>query len=108
MNTTESLITIAVVAIVTFLLRLLPFVLFGRQERPSAVLTSLNKLLPAAIIAVLVVYCLKNISFLQTATFIPELIAVAVVASLHLWRRNNLISIGGGTAVYMLLVQLAF
>ena len=95
-------------AVLTFLLRFLPFLLFGRKERPSPVLDSLNKLLPSAIIAVLVVYCLKNVSFQQINTFVPELIAVAVVVLLHLWKRNNLVSIGGGTVVYMLLVQLVF
>ncbi|MGI6326077.1 MAG: branched-chain amino acid transporter permease [Saccharofermentanales bacterium] len=108
MSTAEALITIAVVAVLTFLLRFLPFLLFGRKERPSPVLDSLNKLLPSAIIAVLVVYCLKNVSFQQINTFVPELIAVAVVVLLHLWKRNNLVSIGGGTVVYMLLVQLVF
>ena len=94
MSTAEALITIAVVAVLTFLLRFLPFLLFGRKERPSPVLDSLNKLLPSAIIAVLVVYCLKNVSFQQINTFVPELIAVAVVVLLHLWKRNNLVSIG--------------
>jgi branched-subunit amino acid transport protein AzlD len=108
MSTAEALITIAVVAVLTFLLRFFPFLLFGRKERPSPVLDSLNKLLPSAIIAVLVVYCLKNVSFQQINTFVPELIAVAVVVLLHLWKRNNLVSIGGGTVVYMLLVQLVF
>ncbi|MGI6334375.1 MAG: branched-chain amino acid transporter permease [Saccharofermentanales bacterium] len=95
-------------AVLTFLLRFLPFLLFGRKERPSPVLDSLNKLLPSAIIAVLVVYCLKDMNFRRIDNFVPELIAVAVVALLHLWRRNNLISIGGGAVVYMLLVQLVF
>ena len=101
MSTAEALITIAVVAVLTFLLRFLPFLLFGRKERPSPVLDSLNKLLPSAIIAVLVVYCLKNVSFQQINTFVPELIAVAVLV-FPPWKRNNLVSIGGGTVAHAL------
>ena len=105
MSTVDALATVAVAAVVTFMIRFLPFVLFGQQNRPSKVMTDVSKLLPAAIIAVLVVYCLKSISFFQISHFLPQLIAVAVVAGLHIWKRNNLLSIGIGTICYMAMVQ---
>jgi len=105
MNVWDALLMVAVVAGLTFLTRALPFALFGRQDRPSAALTDLSRLLPSAIIAVLVIYCLKTIDFRQTAGFLPQLIAVVIVAVLHVWKRNNLLSIGVGTACYMLMVQ---
>lgn len=108
MNTLDSIWIIAVTAGVTFLLRFLPFALFGKQDRPSLLLADLSLLLPSAIIAVLVIYCLKTIDFRQAGSFIPQLAAVAVVAALHIWKRNNLLSIGVGTACYMVLVQVVF
>lgn len=108
MNTLDSIWIIAVAAGVTFLLRFLPFAIFGKQDRPSPLLADLSLLLPSAIIAVLVVYCLKAIDFRQADSFVPQLVAVAVVAALHIWKRNNLLSIGVGTACYMILVQVVF
>ena len=108
MNPVDALLTVAVTAAITFLIRYLPFALFGQQKRPSKVLTDISRLLPAAIIAVLVVYCLKTISFYQINNFLPQLIAVAIVAGLHLWKRNNLLSIGVGTICYMVMVQGVF
>lgn len=95
---------IAVMAGVTMLLRMLPFLIFRDKETP-AYITFLGKYLPYAIMAMLVVYCLKGISFLQAPFGIPELVSVAVVAILHLWKRNTLISIAGGTLCYMLIIQ---
>jgi len=108
MNFLDSLLIVAVVAGVTFLTRGLPFVLFGKQDRPSAVLADLGRLLPAAIIAVLVVYCLKAVSFRQAGDYLPQLAGVAIVAALHIWKRNNLLSIGVGTVCYMIMVQVIF
>ena len=108
MNVLDALLTVAVVAAVTFMIRFLPFALCGQQNRPSKVLTDISKLLPSAIIAVLVVYCLKSISFSQINNFLPQLIAVAIVAVLHIWKRNNLLSIGVGTVCYMVMVQTLF
>jgi len=108
MSPVDALLTVAVTAVITFLIRYLPFALFGQQKRPSKVLTDLSRLLPAAIIAVLVVYCLKAINFFQVSQFLPQLIAVAIVAGLHLWKRNNLLSIGVGTVCYMAMMQGAF
>ena len=68
----------------------------------------LGTVLPCAIMGMLVVYCLKDISFLRSPYGLPELIACCVVAALHVWKRNSLLSIGGGTVCYMLLIQLVF
>ena len=105
MSTLDSIIIVAVVAGVTFLTRFLPFALFGKQDRPSAILSDLNRLLPSAIIAVLVIYCLQGIDFARMSSFTPQMAAVTLVALLHIWKRNNLLSIGLGTACYMIMVQ---
>jgi len=99
---------VAVIAVVTALLRFLPFLLFPEGKKRPAVIDYLCKYLPAAIMGMLVVYCLKNVSFISAPHGIPELIAMAAVVLLHLWKRNSLISIFGGTAIYMLLVQAIF
>lgn len=104
----QAVASIAVMAGVTFLTRLLPFLLFGRGERPPAVILYLGRVLPPAVIAMLIVYCLRNVSVAAYPHGIPELIACALVVGLHIWKRNNLLSIFSGTAVYMILVQFVF
>lgn len=101
-----DLAIVAVVALCTLLTRALPFVLFGRGGRPAPFILYLGKVLPAAVMAILVVYCLRSTSFAAAAGFVPQAAAVAVVVALHLWKRNDLLSIAGGTAVYMLLLRL--
>jgi len=105
LSTSESIIIVAVVAALTFLTRLFPFILFGRNKQVPEIIQYLGKLLPPAVIATLVVYCLKNVNFLSFPGGIPEIISIAVTAILHLWKRNNLLSIGVGTIVYMMLIQ---
>lgn len=100
--------TIAVTALVTAALRFLPFLIFGGNRQTPKFIASLGKVLPYSIMAMLVVYCLKNVSFHTLSGFVPEAIACAVVAVLHIWKRNTLLSILGGTVCYMLLVQLVF
>ena len=99
---------VAVAAVVTALLRFAPFLIFGKGRKTPALVTYLGKVLPCAIMGMLVVYCLKGISFLKSPYGLPELIACCVVAALHVWKRNSLLSIGGGTVCYILLVQLVF
>ena len=100
--------TIAVIAIVTAALRFIPFLVFdGKKELPDYI-SCLGKVLPGAIMAMLVVYCLKGINFQSVSGFLPEAIATAVVVLLHVWKRNTLLSIISGTVCYMLLVQLVF
>ena len=106
--TIHAVLAIAVMAIVTFLTRFLPFLLFDRGEAPPKVVLYLGRVLPPAIIAMLIIYCLREISFAAPALWAPQLIAVAAVVLLHLWKRNNLISIFGGTILYMVLVQFVF
>lgn len=101
---THSLAIVAVTALVTALLRALPFLLFRGRDLPRWV-TWLGRVLPPAIMAVLVVYCLRGLDLGGPAHGLPELIAVAATAGLHLWRRNTLLSIAGGTAVYMALIR---
>lgn len=103
----ESLLIIAVCSVCTFAERLLPFVIFGKRKVPSAV-RYLGRMLPLAVMATLVVYCLRHISFADAGLFLPQLICVAVTALLHLWRKNTMLSVVCGTALYMVLVQLVF
>ncbi len=103
MNTLHSLLLIAIMAAVTQLLRFLPFLVFSKGT-PKPFLY-LEKVLPYSIMAMLVVYCLKNVSLVQSPHGIPETIAVVIVVALHKWKHNTLLSIVGGTVCYMLLVQ---
>lgn len=104
----ESLLIILTIAVLTFGLRAAPFVLFSRTGETPKVITYLGNTLPPAVMGMLIVYCLRNISVLESPFGIPELIAVVSVAVLHLWRKNNLLSILGGTVLYMVLIQLVF
>ena len=99
---------IAVAALVTMALRFIPFLIFGEKRKTPPIIEYLGTVLPCAIMGMLVVYCLKDVSFLKAPFGLPELIACIVVATLHIWKRNSLLSIGGGTVCYMLLVQLVF
>ena len=101
-------ILIAVIALVTALLRFIPFLLFSKSKKTPAFIEKLGRSLPYAIMAMLVVYCLKDISFNSVNGFIPQIIASLVVTVLFIWKRNTLISILAGTLSYMLLVQLIF
>lgn len=96
------------VAILTFLTRFFPFALFGQGKEVPKLIKTLGDLLPPAVIAILVVYCLKAIDLSLRPHGLPELLAVLAVVFLHLWRRNNLLSIGGGTLIYMVLIQVVF
>lgn len=104
----RELILILVIALCTFLTRVTPFALFGRHQSPPAPITYLGKVLPAAVIAILVIYCVKGVEFSQAEGFVPQFLAIGVVVLLHLWKRNNLLSIAGGTICYMILVQGVF
>ena len=104
----NPVLLIAVAAVGTALLRFLPFWVFGENRTTPQWLLRMGRLLPYAIMGMLVVYCLKDVS-LTTAPFgLPEFLGCAIVAGLHIWKRNTLLSIGGGTLCYMLLIQLVF
>jgi len=108
MDMLHSAAMVAVIAGVTIALRFLPFLIFGGKRKTPQIISYLGKVLPYAIMAMLVVYCLKHISFAAAPFGLPELIAGAVVALLHLWKRNTLLSIVTGTVAYMLLIQFVF
>lgn len=106
-DTLTAILIIAVVAAVTFLTRALPFLFFRNRKTPK-IITYLGDVLPPAIMAMLIVYCLKGVSFAAYPHGLPELIAIVIVAALQLWKKNILISIFSGTAVYMMLIQIVF
>lgn len=108
MTLTEQIITIAICALGTMATRFLPFLLFSEKRKTPAYVQYLGRVLPAAVFGMLVIYCLKNVSFLAGTHGLPELIAIAATVALHLSWGNMLVSIAGGTVVYMLLVQLVF
>ena len=99
---------VAVVAAVTMLIRFLPFLAFGGGRPTPRFITYLAGVLPCAIMAMLVVYCLRHVSLLQGSHGLPELIAILLTVGLHLWKRQMLLSIAGGTVCYMLLIQFIF
>lgn len=99
---------IAVIALITIALRFLPFLIFGENRKTPPLVAYLGQVLPHAIMGMLVVYCLKGVSLTSSPFGIPEAIGCAVVALLHIWKRNTLLSIGAGTVCYMLLVQFIF
>lgn len=108
MTTGQIAALVVVMAVVTFLTRALPFLLFGRGEKPPEVVLYLGRFLPPAVIAMLIVYCYRGTSFAAVSGWAPGLIAGAAVVALHLWKKNNMLSIVGGTVLYMVLVQLVF
>jgi len=108
MTTLQALIIIGVLALGTAITRFLPFLFFPNASSAPKYITYLGKMLPASAISLLVVYCLRYINFAVAPRGIPEAIAIAVVAGLHIWKSNTLLSIAAGTVVYMLLVQFAF
>ena len=107
-TTPQALMIIGILALGTIITRLLPFVLFPNGKPIPTYITYLGKMLPAAAIGLLVVYCLRYINFTVAPRGIPEFIAIIAVVALHIWKKNTLISIAAGTVIYMLLVQFVF
>lgn len=108
MTLSQQIITIALCVAGTMLTRFLPFLVFHSNRPTPKYIQYLGNALPGAIFSMLVVYCLKNVSLVQSGHGIPELLAIIVTIALHLWKRQMLLSIAGGTVCYMLLVQLIF
>lgn len=105
----HAIITILILAVITFLIRALPFLLFRGNKTVPEFVTYLGKVLPYALIAMLVVYCLKDVSFLQGGTYgIPEAISIIFIVIIHKLKHNMLLSVGLGTVLYMVLVQFLF
>ena len=103
---THALAIVLICAGVTLALRALPFVFFGGRKEVPRLITALGHTLPPAIMAALVVYCLKGVPFGALDDGAKQLIAAAAVVALHLWKRSTLLSIGAGTALYMLLIRI--
>ena len=108
MTLTQQMITIGVVVLGTALTRFLPFILFPSGKPTPKYIQYLGKVLPAAVFGLLVIYCLRDVNLFSGSYGIPELVSILLVIVLHLWKRQMLLSIAGGTICYMLLVQLVF
>ncbi len=104
----QQIITIGICVLGTMSTRFLPFLVFSSNNPTPKYIQYLGKALPCAVFGMLVIYCLKNVSVFSGSHGIPELIAIVVSLSVHLWKRTMLLTIAGGTIVYMLLVQLVF
>ena len=104
----HSILIIAVMAVVTALLRCLPYFIFSGKRSTSPFVAYLGAYLPYAMMGMLLIYCFKGVSFSAAPCGAPELLAGLVVVGLHIWKRNSLLSIGLGTVCYMLLIQFVF
>lgn len=103
-----SLLIILAVGATTFVTRVIPFAIFHNKKEIPPIVKYLGKVLPPAVIGMLVIYCLKAVSIVSYPFGLPEFLAIAAVVILHVWKRNNLLSIGVGTVLYMFLVQVVF
>lgn len=108
MSDIEMFITIVILTFGTMLTRFLPFIVFPANKETPPYVKFLGEVLPYAVMGLLVVYCLKDVSFITTKNFLPQLIAILCIVLLHNWRKNTLFSIVGGTLVYMFLLQVVF
>lgn len=108
MTDTNIWLSVAIIALVTAALRFLPFLIWSGDRKTPEIIEKLGRVLPFAIMGMLVVYCLKDVNFSTAAGFLPPLIACLVVGVLYVWKRNTLISIIAGTVCYMILVQTVF
>ncbi len=104
----DKILAIIAMALVTYGIRLGPFILFGGGKQTPEWVRYIGGVLPPAVMGMLIVYSLKHIEFLKISSSLPVLIAIAVTTVLHLWKRNKLLSILSGTAVYMFLIQRLF
>ena len=108
MTFTQQLITIGTCIFGTMLTRFLPFLIFRENRKTPKLVQYLGKYLPAAVFGMLVVYCLRNVSIVSGTHGLPELLAILVTCGLHLWKRQMLLSIAGGTVCYMLMLHVVF
>lgn len=108
MTTSQLLITILACALATLLTRVLPFLLFPPGKPTPRYIQYLGRVLPYSVMGLLIVYCLKAVDIVKAPYGLPELISILLIFVLHVWKRNTLLSIMSGTAVYMMLIQLVF
>ena len=104
----HSLLIILIMAAITFLLRAIPFILFPAHIKTPDFIIKLSTLMPRAMVGFLVIYCLKDVSFISSGDWLPELIAIVAIVAVHLLKRNTLISISAGTLIYVVLVNFVF
>jgi len=104
----RTLIIICMAAAGTMITRFLPFIIFNGSKSNNSYISYLGRVLPYSAVGLLVVYCLKDMSFKSSAYGLPEIIAIACITALHYWKENTLLSIGAGTVIYMALVQFVF
>jgi len=102
----DKILAIMLMALVTYFIRLGPFLLFGKGENTPKWVTYIGHVLPPAVMGMLIIYSLKAVKLFDLSNSLPVAIAIAVTSLLHIWKRNNLLSILSGTAIYMALVQL--
>lgn len=105
MNNIQFIITLAVLSLGVMITRFLPFIIFRKADRLPKIVEYLGKVLPAAMMGLLVVYCFKDYDFLSLSSIAPALIASAGVVAVHLWKRNTVFSIALGTVLYMILIR---
>ncbi|HJA06917.1 MAG TPA: branched-chain amino acid transporter permease [Candidatus Mediterraneibacter pullicola] len=108
MTLSQEIITVAMIVLATMLTRFLPFLVFPEGKPTPKYIRYLGKVLPSAVFGLLIIYSLRNVSVFSGSHGIPELISIALVVALHLWKRQMLLSIAGGTLCYMILVQMVF
>jgi len=108
LTTQQALLTIVIIAVTTIMVRALPFIIFPADKETPKFIVYLGEVLPYAIIGMLIIYCFKEVSIINAPHGVPELIAGVFVVAIHKWKHNLLISIGGGTLLYMVLVQVVF
>ena len=107
-QTLHALLIVVVASAVTAALRFIPFLVFGRGKQTPPIISYLGRVLPCAIMGMLVVYCMKDVPFFSAPYGAPELLAILFVVIVHKWKHNTLLSVAGGTICYMLLVQMVF
>lgn len=108
MRDIEIFMTIVILTVGTMMTRFLPFLLFPAHKEAPSYVKFLGEVLPYAVMGLLVVYCLKDVSFGEASRYLPQLIAIIAIVVLHYWKKNTLVSIAGGTLIYMFLIQVVF
>ncbi len=108
MTLLQQIITISLCIAATMLTRFLPFLIFNENKKTPAFVQYIGKYLPSAVFGMLVIYCLRNVNVTQGSHGLPEFISILVTGGLHLWKRQMLLSIAGGTICYMLLIHFVF
>ena len=108
MTLTQQMITVGMVVLGNMLTRFIPFIIFPAGKPTPKYIQYLGNVLPSAVFGLLIIYCLKNVSIFAGSHGIPEMLSIILVVLLHLWKRQMLLSIAGGTIFYMILVQFIF